>query len=156
ADRACAKRHALGFRCHSDVSIDLDPHLVRQGDKRDVERGSTCAPVLPDPACEGHKQPSTSRCSARRASQAERGPAGLPARKSGLQSRALHMKILGISDIHNNLACVRKLRAQETNEYDVIAVAGDIGTRAAGEIFATLASFECPIVYVHGNWDRMP
>ena len=66
------------------------------------------------------------------------------------------MKILAISDIHNNLACVRKLRAQEANAYDVIAVAGDIGTRAAGEIFATLASFECPIVYVHGNWDRMP
>jgi predicted phosphodiesterase len=66
------------------------------------------------------------------------------------------MKILAISDIHNNLACVRKLRAQEANAYDVIAVAGNIGTRAAGEIFATLASFECPIVYVHGNWDRMP
>jgi predicted phosphodiesterase len=66
------------------------------------------------------------------------------------------MKILAISDIHNNVACVRKLRAQEANAYDVIAVAGDIGTRAAGEIFATLASFECPIVYVHGNWDRMP
>jgi predicted phosphodiesterase len=50
---------------------------------------------------------------------------------------------------------VRKLRAQEANEYDVIAIAGDIGTRAAAEIFATLATFECPIVYVHGNWDRM-
>jgi predicted phosphodiesterase len=66
------------------------------------------------------------------------------------------MKILAISDIHNNLACVRKLRAQEANEYDVIAVAGDIGARAAAEIFATLATFECPIVYVHGNWDRIP
>jgi predicted phosphodiesterase len=66
------------------------------------------------------------------------------------------MKILAISDIHNNLACVQKLRAQEANEYDVIVVAGDIGTRAAGGIFATLASFACPIVYVHGNWDRMP
>jgi len=66
------------------------------------------------------------------------------------------MKILAISDIHNNVACVRKLRAQEANEYDVIAIAGDIGTRAAAEIFATLATFECPIVYVHGNWDRMP
>ena len=66
------------------------------------------------------------------------------------------MKILAISDIHNNLACVQKLRAQEANAYDVIAVAGDIGTRAADEIFATLASFACPIVYVHGNWDRMP
>jgi predicted phosphodiesterase len=66
------------------------------------------------------------------------------------------MKILAISDIHNNVACVRKLRAQEANEYDVIAIAGDVGTRAAPEIFATLATFECPIVYVHGNWDRMP
>jgi predicted phosphodiesterase len=66
------------------------------------------------------------------------------------------MKILAISDIHNNMACVRKLRAQEANEYDVIAVAGDIGTRAAADIFATLATFACPIVYVHGNWDRMP
>jgi predicted phosphodiesterase len=66
------------------------------------------------------------------------------------------MKILAISDIHNNVACVRKLRAQEANEYDVIAIAGDIGARAAADIFATLATFECPIVYVHGNWDRMP
>jgi predicted phosphodiesterase len=66
------------------------------------------------------------------------------------------MKILAISDIHNNMGCVRKLRAQEANEYDVIAVAGDIGTRAAADIFATLATFACPIVYVHGNWDRMP
>jgi predicted phosphodiesterase len=66
------------------------------------------------------------------------------------------MKILAISDIHNNLACVRKLRAQEANAYDVIAIAGDIGSRAAADIFATLASFACPIVYVHGNWDRMP
>ena len=72
------------------------------------------------------------------------------------RSRVLQMKILAISDIHNNVACVRKLRAQEANEYDVIAIAGDIGTRAAAEIFATLATFECPIVYVHGNWDRMP
>jgi hypothetical protein len=65
------------------------------------------------------------------------------------------MKILAISDIHNNIACVRKLRAQEANEYDVIVIAGDIGSHAAADIFATLATFECPIVYVHGNWDRM-
>jgi len=43
------------------------------------------------------------------------------------------MKILAISDIHNNVACVRKLRAQEANEYDVIAIAGDIGARAAAD-----------------------
>jgi len=66
------------------------------------------------------------------------------------------MKILSISDIHNNVACVRKLRAQESNDYDVIAIPGDIGTYGAAEIFETLRTFECPIVYVHGNWDRMP
>jgi predicted phosphodiesterase len=64
--------------------------------------------------------------------------------------------ILSFSDIHNNVACVRKLRAQETNGYDVIAVAGDIGTHRAAEIFEILRSFRCPVVYVHGNWDRMP
>jgi predicted phosphodiesterase len=64
------------------------------------------------------------------------------------------MRILAISDIHNNVACVRKLRAQEGNDYDVIALPGDIGTHRAAEIFATLKSFGCPIVYIHGNWDR--
>ncbi|MBX9826530.1 MAG: metallophosphoesterase family protein [Xanthobacteraceae bacterium] len=64
------------------------------------------------------------------------------------------MRILAISDIHNNVACVRKLRAQEGKDYDVIAVPGDIGTYRAAEIFETLKSFGCPIVYVHGNWDR--
>jgi predicted phosphodiesterase len=66
------------------------------------------------------------------------------------------MKILAISDIHNNVACVRKLRAQESNDYDVIAIAGDIGTHGAAEVFETLGTFKCPVVYVHGNWDRMP
>ena len=47
------------------------------------------------------------------------------------------MKILSISDIHNNAACVRKLRAQESNDYDVIAIPGDIGTYGAAEIFET-------------------
>jgi hypothetical protein len=66
------------------------------------------------------------------------------------------VRILAISDIHNNLACVRKLRAQESNKFDVIAVPGDIGTRRAAEIFGVLTTFRCPIVYIHGNWDRMP
>lgn len=66
------------------------------------------------------------------------------------------MRILAISDIHNNVACVRKLRAQESNDYDVIAVPGDIGTHRAAEIFEVLRTFRCPVVYVHGNWDRMP
>ncbi|HEX2354586.1 MAG TPA: metallophosphoesterase family protein [Xanthobacteraceae bacterium] len=66
------------------------------------------------------------------------------------------MKILAIADIHNNVACVRKLRAQELNGYDAIAIAGDIGTHGAADVFEILATFKCPIVYVHGNWDRMP
>ncbi len=71
-------------------------------------------------------------------------------------SYLLVMKILAIADIHNNVASVRKLRAQEANGYDVIAIAGDIGTHGATEIFEILTTFKCPIVYVHGNWDRMP
>lgn len=66
------------------------------------------------------------------------------------------MRILAISDIHNNVACVRKLRAQVSNEFDVIAVPGDIGTQRAAEIFGVLTTFRCPVVYIHGNWDRMP
>jgi len=64
------------------------------------------------------------------------------------------MRILAISDMHNNVACVRKLRAQEPNAYDVIAIPGDIGTHRRAEIFETLRTFKCPIVFVHGNWDR--
>src|SRR5262245_18094350 len=66
------------------------------------------------------------------------------------------MKILAIADIHNNVACVRKLRAQEANDHDAIAIAGDIGTHGAAEAFEILTTFECPIVYVHGHGDRMP
>jgi Icc-related predicted phosphoesterase len=64
------------------------------------------------------------------------------------------MRILAISDLHNNVACVRKLRAQENNDYDVIALGGDIGSYRADEIFKVLRTFKCPIVYVYGNWDH--
>lgn len=63
------------------------------------------------------------------------------------------MKILGISDIHDNLPAVRKLRSREANLYDVVVVAGDIGNKNAAKIFEVLATYECPIVYVYGNWD---
>jgi predicted phosphodiesterase len=67
------------------------------------------------------------------------------------------MRILAISDIHNNVACVRKLRSQEDNRFDVIAIPGDIGGHRAAEIFEVLKSFKCPIVYIYGNWDsRLP
>lgn len=64
------------------------------------------------------------------------------------------MKILAISDMRNNVACVRKLRSQENNDFDVIAIAGDVGSYRATEIFDVFKSFRCPIVYVYGNWDH--
>lgn len=63
------------------------------------------------------------------------------------------IRILAISDIHNNVPCVRMLRAQEQNRFDVIAVVGDIGSHRASEIFEILNTFDCPVVYVFGNWD---
>lgn len=68
--------------------------------------------------------------------------------RPGLAKQTAHaaMRILAISDIHNNVACVRKLRAQEDNSFDVIAIAGDVGGYRAFEIFEVLKSFKCPIV----------
>jgi len=64
------------------------------------------------------------------------------------------MRILAISDLHNNVACIQKLRAQEDNNFNVIALAGDIGSHRADEIFNVLKTFKCPVVYVYGNWDH--
>jgi len=64
------------------------------------------------------------------------------------------MRLLAISDIHNNLVAVRRLRALETNDFDALVVAGDLGNAAASEILETLASFKCPVLYVYGNWDH--
>ena len=63
------------------------------------------------------------------------------------------MKLLAFSDIHNNLVAVRKLRALEKNSFDAIVVAGDIGKEGAADFFKILATFECPVLYVYGNWD---
>ncbi len=63
------------------------------------------------------------------------------------------MKILALSDIHNNVAAVRKLRHQENNIFDAVIVAGDIGSEAADENFEVLSTFKCKILYVYGNWD---
>jgi predicted phosphodiesterase len=68
-----------------------------------------------------------------------------------------NLRILGISDIHGNVKAVRGLRDQESNRFDAVAVAGDIGGDAATEIMSILSSFECPVMYVFGNWDhRLP
>jgi predicted phosphodiesterase len=64
------------------------------------------------------------------------------------------MKLLVFSDIHNNLAVVRALRAAEANEYDALIVAGDLGDKAATQMFEIFDTFECPVFFVHGNWDN--
>src|ERR1700761_7018954 len=62
------------------------------------------------------------------------------------------MKLLAFSDIHHNLMAVRELRALESNSFDAIAVAGDIGGGSAAEFFQILTTFKCPGLYVYGNW----
>jgi Icc-related predicted phosphoesterase len=64
------------------------------------------------------------------------------------------MRLLAFSDIHHNLVAVRKLRALEKNSFDAIIVAGDIGNESAAGLFKILATFKCPIMFVHGNWDH--
>lgn len=64
------------------------------------------------------------------------------------------MRILAFSDIHNNVSAVRKLREREVNRYDALIVAGDIGSDAAQSIFDVLRTFDCPVLYVLGNWDH--
>ena len=64
------------------------------------------------------------------------------------------MRLLALSDIHNNLVAMRRLRALEANDFDAIVVAGDLGNAAATQILEILASFKCPVLYVYGNWDH--
>jgi predicted phosphodiesterase len=63
-------------------------------------------------------------------------------------------RILACSDIHNNVKAVRQLRAREENGFDAVIVAGDIGSEMTDEIFEVLQTFDCPVLYVFGNWDR--
>jgi len=64
------------------------------------------------------------------------------------------MRLLAISDIHNNLVAVRRMRACENNDFDAIVVAGDLGSAGAPQVLEILASFKCPVMYVYGNWDH--
>lgn len=66
------------------------------------------------------------------------------------------MKLLAISDIHGQTHAVHRLRALEGNTFDSILVAGDIGRDlvSTSEVFLILSSFNCPILYVYGNWDH--
>jgi predicted phosphodiesterase len=63
------------------------------------------------------------------------------------------MRILAFSDVHNNLACVRKMQAQEQTRFDAVLFGGDIGRKIPEQFFEILANFDCPIFYVYGNWD---
>jgi predicted phosphodiesterase len=63
-------------------------------------------------------------------------------------------RILACSDIHNNVTAVRKLRSREAAGFDAVIVAGDIGSNTAQEIFDILSTFDCPILFVLGNWDH--
>jgi len=45
------------------------------------------------------------------------------------------------------------MRAREENAFDAVLFGGDIGRKIPEPFFAILASFECPVFYVYGNWD---
>ncbi|MFD1745031.1 metallophosphoesterase family protein [Rhizobium helianthi] len=64
------------------------------------------------------------------------------------------VKLLACSDIHNNVKAVRKLGSLETNDFDAVIVAGDIESQNADEVFEVLRTFDCPVLYVYGNWDN--
>jgi predicted phosphodiesterase len=58
------------------------------------------------------------------------------------------MKLLAFSDIHNNMAAVRELRRQESNGYNDILVAGDIGGESVSELQSMLSPFNYPMYFV--------
>ncbi|MDO1582460.1 metallophosphoesterase family protein [Rhizobium oryzicola] len=70
------------------------------------------------------------------------------------QTRLFPMKILLASDIHDNLVAAKRMRSQETDQYDALIIAGDIGSNNTKEIFDVFSSFKCPVLYVYGNWDH--
>lgn len=64
-----------------------------------------------------------------------------------------NMRILAISDIHENVEAMRRLRWLETNRFDAVFIAGDLGNKSASEIIRIAATFFCPVFYVLGNHD---
>jgi predicted phosphodiesterase len=63
------------------------------------------------------------------------------------------LRLLALSDVHGNVSAVTQLRRKEANRFDGVVVAGDIGAEAAPEIIQILSTFECPVLYIFGNWD---
>lgn len=66
------------------------------------------------------------------------------------------MRILGLSDIHGRKGAVERLRELESNRFDALVVAGDIGNglESAIAVMEILATFGCPVLYVFGNHDH--
>lgn len=66
------------------------------------------------------------------------------------------MRILAFSDIHGNLAAIKKLRALEENSFDAVFIAGDVGCCNDAELkfWTVVESFRCPVIHVYGNWDH--
>jgi len=63
-------------------------------------------------------------------------------------------KFLVFSDIHRNLDAVRRLRERESNLFDAVLVAGDIGSESQAEFLSIVRTFDCPVLFVYGNWDN--
>lgn len=66
------------------------------------------------------------------------------------------MVFLAISDIHGKVDPIERLRRLTNDRFDAIIVAGDIGRDldTAAQVFDMLGTFDCPILYVYGNWDH--
>ena len=60
---------------------------------------------------------------------------------------------MAFSEIRNNLGSLRLLREREENIFDCVAIAGDFGNDAFWEIIEIAKSFDCPVVFVCGNWN---
>uniref|UniRef100_UPI001954EAA9 hypothetical protein n=1 Tax=Morganella morganii TaxID=582 RepID=UPI001954EAA9 len=59
-----------------------------------------------------------------------------------------NLRLLALSDIHDDLQAVKRIREKEPNKFDAVVLAGDIGSRNTPGIFDVLSSFECPVLYV--------
>lgn len=68
------------------------------------------------------------------------------------------IRLLCLSDIHDNTRAVELLCAAEEARHDAVVVAGDMGSATATETLGRLVDrFRCPVLYVLGNWDaRLP
>jgi predicted phosphodiesterase len=62
-------------------------------------------------------------------------------------------RLLAFSDIHGATPAVEALVQAETDRFDAVVIAGDIGPQPE-EFFRILEPLNCPVFYVYGNWDN--